>query len=126
MEKYLTKRGWYVLLQPIEKQLTRMNLLATRKRYVSPGPKLLFNSHLDTVPPYIPPSRSEGVIKGRGSCDAKGQIAAMVFAAEQLIKERPQIADDIGLLFVVGEETDHVGMKVRYFLCSIVDSIPPY
>ncbi|CAJ0962723.1 unnamed protein product, partial [Mesorhabditis belari] len=72
--------------------------------------RLLFNTHLDTVPPYIPPKEDEEKIYGRGCNDAKGQLAAMIYAANRVVEERPEIAEQIGLLFVVGEELDHIGM----------------
>ena len=47
-------------------------------------------------------------VYGRGSCDAKGIIAAQVAAAERLRLEGIYV----GLLFLVGEERDSVGAKV--------------
>lgn len=74
------------------------------------GPSLLFNTHIDTVPPFFPASvdLSEGVIRGRGACDTKSILAAQLFAAERLVAAGQT---DVGLLFVVSEETDHSGMK---------------
>jgi acetylornithine deacetylase len=63
---------------------------------------------MDTVPPFIPSSEDATRIYGRGSCDAKGIIAAMVAAAERLRRE----GSNVGLLFVVGEERDSLGAKV--------------
>jgi acetylornithine deacetylase len=60
------------------------------------------------VPPYIPSSEDAEWIYGRGACDAKGIIAAQIFAAERL-RERGVA---VGLLFVVGEERDSAGAKV--------------
>jgi len=92
-----------VLMQEVQPH--RNNVFAYRKGF--PNPKILFNSHLDTVPPYIAPSRDEHCIYGRGACDAKGQVIAQIKAAENLVQAG---IEDIGLLFVVSEETDHVGM----------------
>jgi len=44
------------------------------------GSHLLLNTHLDTVPPHVPYERDGDVIRGRGACDAKGSLAAMVGA----------------------------------------------
>jgi acetylornithine deacetylase len=63
---------------------------------------------MDTVPPFIPSSEDTDRIYGRGSCDAKGIIAAQIAAAEQLRKENIYV----GLLFLVGEEKDSLGAKV--------------
>jgi len=80
-------------------------------------PKVIFCTHLDTVPPYISPvvchpERSEGsfnsVIYGRGTCDAKGQIFAMYQACLEL---EEQGCTDFGLLLLAGEETGSFGAK---------------
>ncbi len=63
---------------------------------------------MDTVPPFIAPSEDGEKIYGRGSCDAKGIIAAQITAAEQL---RKQGIEDIGLLYTVEEERSSTGAK---------------
>jgi acetylornithine deacetylase len=70
------------------------------------SPVVTLSTHLDTVPPYIPCSEDVDYIYGRGSCDAKGIIAAQVKAAEQL---RAGGENRLALLFVVGEEKDSAG-----------------
>ena len=72
------------------------------------APRIVFCSHLDTVPPYIPPSFADEVIKGRGSCDAKGQVFAIVEACKQLAEEGKT---DFGMLLLAGEETGSWGAK---------------
>src|SRR5690606_22101892 len=69
------------------------------------GPHVTLSTHLDTVPPFIPPRLSGGRIHGRGACDAKGIAAAMICAAERLRERGVPVA----LLFVVGEEVTHDG-----------------
>lgn len=64
-------------------------------------PKIIFNSHLDTVPPYIPPVKEDHVIKGRGSCDAKGQLAYLFEVCKQLSEEK---YSNFGMLMTAGEE----------------------
>ena len=75
-------------------------------------PGIVFCSHLDTVPPYIPPTvenDADGIIvRGRGSCDAKGQIFAMYCACRELEKRG---YDGFGLLLLAGEETGSFGAK---------------
>ena len=71
-------------------------------------PKLIFCSHLDTVPPYFAPTIDEAVVKGRGTCDAKGQIFAMWEACKAL-ESRGQ--SGFGLLLLAGEETGSFGAK---------------
>lgn len=93
----LKKQGYEIKLQPIG---NRHNLLAIRPKIT---PKILFTTHLDTVPPYIPPVLKSGILRGRGVCDAKGIMAAMICAARNL--------PEVGLLFLVGEETNSEGAK---------------
>jgi acetylornithine deacetylase len=70
-------------------------------------PDLVFSTHMDTVPPYIPFSEDAEFLYGRGVCDAKGILAAQVAAAEAL----RAAGFRIGLLFVSGEERDSAGAK---------------
>ncbi|MDD5361798.1 MAG: M20/M25/M40 family metallo-hydrolase [Ignavibacteria bacterium] len=69
-------------------------------------PKIIFCSHLDTVPPYIPPKLENGVLKGRGACDAKGQIAVMYETCRLLEQEGKT---NFGLLMLAGEEIGSYG-----------------
>ena len=71
-------------------------------------PRIVFCSHLDTVPPYIPPTFQDTLIKGRGSCDAKGQVFALVTACRELAEAGET---DFGLLLLAGEETGSWGAK---------------
>jgi len=70
------------------------------------NPDVVFCTHLDTVPPFFGSRVDADFIYGRGSCDAKGQAAAMLAAGAKLLA---QGEDRIGFLFTVGEETDSVG-----------------
>src|SRR5215813_3911867 len=50
-------------------------------------PVVTLSTHMDTVPPFFG-SREDGeFIWGRGACDTKGIISAMIHAAEGLVKE---------------------------------------
>lgn len=71
-------------------------------------PRVVFCTHVDTVPPYIPPTAEGSRIRGRGSIDAKGQIYAMYLACKQLEFEGKS---DFGLLLLSGEETGSWGAK---------------
>ena len=71
-------------------------------------PRVLFCTHLDTVPPYIPPTSEDDVFYGRGTCDAKGQIFAMYEACLELERRG---YDGFGLLLLAGEETGSFGAK---------------
>jgi acetylornithine deacetylase len=71
-------------------------------------PDVVFSTHMDTVPPFIPSSEDDEFIYGRGSCDAKGIIAAQTAAAVRLRDQGVKV----GLLFVVGEERDSAGARL--------------
>ena len=71
-------------------------------------PRLLFCTHLDTVPPYISPTVDGNIVRGRGSCDAKGQIFAMWEACKIL---ETKGCEGFGLLLLTGEETGSFGAK---------------
>jgi acetylornithine deacetylase len=84
----------------------RRNVYATSAQ--QPKPDIVFSTHMDTVPPFIPSSEDATRIYGRGSCDAKGIIAAQIAAAERLRAEGVYV----GLLFLVGEERNSLGAQV--------------
>lgn len=77
-------------------------------------PRVVFCTHMDTVPPYIPPTFPEKItgnslrIEGRGACDAKGQLFAMYTACKKL---EAAGCTDFGLLLLAGEETGSWGAK---------------
>jgi acetylornithine deacetylase len=71
-------------------------------------PIVTLSTHMDTVPPFFGSNEDEDFLWGRGSCDAKGIIAAMIAAAEKLLAAETR---NFGLLFVVGEERNSVGAK---------------
>lgn len=98
---YLRGRGFEVALQ--EAASHRPNLYARRGE-----PDIVFSSHTDTVPPFVEFREDDQFIYGRGACDAKGIIAAMIKASEALIEAK---VSDIGLLFVVGEEAGSPGAR---------------
>jgi acetylornithine deacetylase len=77
--------------------------------FVSFGdPVVTLSTHMDTVPPYFSSSDNGTHIRGRGACDAKGIIAAMISSAESLLASGTR---NFALLFVVGEERDSAGAK---------------
>jgi acetylornithine deacetylase len=96
--------GYQVTKIPVETD--RFNVYATSREDADPA--VVFSTHMDTVPPFIPSSEDATCIYGRGSCDAKGIIAAQIAAAERLRQEKIFVE----LLFVVGEERDSLGAKV--------------
>ncbi|MGH9501293.1 MAG: M20/M25/M40 family metallo-hydrolase [Terriglobales bacterium] len=100
----LLRRGFQA--QKIRVEGARNNVFAVFPE--QPRPAVVFSTHMDTVPPFIQSSEDGMRIYGRGSCDAKGIIAAQVETAERLHRE----GIHVGLLFLVGEERDSLGAKV--------------
>jgi acetylornithine deacetylase len=99
----LRGRGYEVTAQPVSSG--RFNVFA---RLASP-PRVVFSTHFDCVPPFFPSREQDGLLFGRGSCDAKGILAAQVAAGDRL---RAGGETRIGLLFVVGEERGSDGARV--------------
>jgi acetylornithine deacetylase len=101
LETELRGRGMSVQVMPVEGN--RCNLLAT----FDPGSsRILFNTHLDTVPEQYGPHEDDDYIYGRGACDACGILAAQLEALELLHKDG---ISGLGMLLDVGEERDHSG-----------------
>ena len=100
----LLRRGFQAEKIPVEG--ARCNVFAVSSR--QERPTVVFSTHMDTVPPFIPSSEDATRVFGRGSCDAKGIIATQVEAAERL----REVGIHVGLLFLVGEERDSLGAKV--------------
>lgn len=102
LDRELTRLGYATTRHAVSD--TRFNLLAR----AGGRPRVVLNSHLDTVPPWFGSSEDGELIYGRGACDTKGIIAAMIAAGERL---RARGIADFAFLFVVGEETDSIGAK---------------
>ena len=99
----LCRLGYTTHKMPVEHE--RFNVIATLDER---APEIVFSTHMDTVPPFIPSSEDADNIYGRGSCDAKGIIAAQIAACQRLRKDGMAV----GMLFVVGEERDSLGAKI--------------
>ena len=102
LTSYLEQLGYRVERQEVAQD--RFNVIATTQA----PPRIVFSTHMDTVPPFIVSSEDDEYIHGRGSCDAKGIIAAQIFAAERL---RTNGVNDLGLLFTVDEELSSLGAQ---------------
>lgn len=107
---FLAGHGWHVEKTPVEQPLESATAGPRWNVYAGPGeaaPDLVFSTHMDTVPPYIPFRQDSEFLYGRGVSDAKGIIAAQVAAASALRLQGYRV----GLLFVSGEERDSAGAK---------------
>ena len=98
----LSALGMHTKLFPVEED--RVNIFA----HFNSSPQILLSTHMDTVPAFIPSSRNQDRIFGRGACDAKGSLASMLAAVLSL---NEALRPNVGLYFVVGEETDSIGAK---------------
>lgn len=103
---YLKTLGYRVETQEVT--AARANIIAT----TGARPLVVFSTHLDTIPPYMPASEDDDYIYGRGACDAKGIMAAQIMAAEKL---RAAGLAEIGLLFTVDEEAGSAGARAANF-----------
>jgi acetylornithine deacetylase len=99
LEPLAARHGGRVERMPVE--ANRFNLLATFD-----APAVTLSTHLDTVPPFIASSEDDQAIWGRGACDVKGILAAMIKAVEGLLADGER---RVALLFVVGEERNSAG-----------------
>jgi acetylornithine deacetylase len=123
---YLRGRGYSVLEQPLPdlawvgsshpsradppRSEGRCNVIAAVGE-----PEVVFSTHVDCVPPFLPSRLEDGVLYGRGACDAKGILAAQVAAAERL---RAAGETRVGLVFVAGEERGSDGAKAANTIAS--------
>jgi len=101
LQELCARTGGRVEPMAVDSELGRNNVLASWGQ-----PVVTLSAHMDTVPPFIASREDDDSIWGRGACDAKGIIAAMIAAAERLLAEGLR---NFGLLFLVGEERDSAG-----------------
>jgi acetylornithine deacetylase len=99
---YLRGRGFTVEEQPVSGD--RFNVAVTME-----PPRVVLSTHFDCVPPFFPSREADGLLHGRGSCDAKGILAAQICALEGL---RADGVRQVGALFLVGEERGSDGARV--------------
>ena len=93
LDKQLTALGFATRRQEVT--ATRFNVFAS----AGGRPRVVINSHIDTVPPWFQSSEDDQFIYGRGACDTKGVIAAMIAAGQGLLGRGVR---DFAFLFVVG------------------------
>lgn len=113
LEAFFRRIG--VPYQRIEVAPSRANVIA---RLDSPGAKttVLLDAHQDTVPtdgfcdPFNPVER-DGKLFGRGSCDVKGGLAAMLSAFARLVRERPAGSANVILSCTCDEESTSLGIN---------------
>ncbi len=82
------------------------NLIATLG---SGHPKLMLCGHLDTVPPYFPPSIRGRKLFGRGAADDKGGLAAIIDATVRASQDK--LNGTLLVAFVTDEELQSRGAR---------------
>jgi acetylornithine deacetylase len=103
LSAFLQDRGYRVSEQPVSSG--RFNVFAE----LDAAPRVVFSTHVDCVPPFVPSREEHGLLFGRGSCDAKGILAAQIMAVERL---RATGEARVAMLFVAGEERGSDGARV--------------
>ncbi len=101
LAQWLRKRGYDVTEQPVSNNC--FNIIANLG-----NPEIVFSTHIDCVPPFFPSREENGILYGRGACDAKGILSAQLAALERL---RADGEHRVGLLVVVGEERGSHGAR---------------
>ena len=102
LSDYMQQSGYQIYKQQVSQN--RYNIIGTTGQ----TPVVLFCTHLDTVAPFIPFKNENGLLTGRGTCDAKGILVTMLEAAKRLQQEGEH---RFGFAFVVGEEKKSDGAK---------------
>ena len=116
LAEYLRGLSYIVAEQPVSDG--RFNVYA----HSGTAPSVVFSTHFDCVPPFFKSREERGLLFGRGSCDAKGILAAQVAAAERLAaKDETRV----GLLFVVGEERGSDGARLANDLAPAAGADEP-
>lgn len=99
LEADFNVRGYRCQRQAVTDE--RWNLIA-----LPSGPvELIYSTHIDVVPPFMPSRLEHDRVCGRGACDTKGGLVAMMAAADRIDPSRQRV----GFVLVVGEEVDHIG-----------------
>jgi acetylornithine deacetylase len=104
LARTLCDRQYLVSEQPLKDG--RFNIFA---RVADATPRVVLSTHFDCVPPFFRSREERGLLFGRGSCDAKGILAAQLAAVERL---RAAGETEVGLLLVAGEERGSDGARV--------------
>src|SRR5260370_34064471 len=95
--------GYTTHKMPVARE--RFNVVATLDER---PPQIVFSTHMDTVPPFIPSSEDNDNIYGRGACDAQGIIPAQGAACARSRKEGAAV----GMLFLVRGDRDSLGATI--------------
>ncbi len=96
-------------LTPEQAYVNRGNLLYIIPGAAGAGGGVAVNAHVDVVTPYVAPRKEDDAIYGRGACDDKGSVVAMVAAvkvlSELLARTGKRLRRSVVCMFVIEEET---------------------
>ena len=112
---YFQQNDFSVELQPVVKD--RPNLIARSRHFQPQHPTLALEAHMDTVDVLgmiVEPLRAEirdGALWGRGSCDVKGTLAAMITAALLWHQQSKPPHLNVMVLATMGEEMGTLGSQ---------------
>lgn len=106
-------------------------------RYGTADPLFVFAGHTDVVPPgdlslwQTPPFKPDirdGYLFGRGACDMKGSLAAMIVAVNDFLQKKTSFQGSIGFLITSGEEGDDFEDGTPYVMKKLAETgqIPHY
>lgn len=124
LRKLLEAEGFDLTLS--EYKPDRVNVIAVYEN--GPGPTFAFNTHIDTVPagtgwasdPFAL-READGKLYGRGSCDAKGPMTAMIEACRMLITQRGTWSGTLMAIFTADEEIASEGAK--HYVANLLPKI---
>jgi acetylornithine deacetylase/succinyl-diaminopimelate desuccinylase-like protein len=126
LEQWFRSLGLETFRQTIEPN--RDNIVARLDGDSAATPVVLFDAHQDTVPvegmtidPFKPVVRN-GRLSGRGACDIKGGMAAMLAAVARLANERPRQRPTVLMSCTVNEEHGFTGAQGLCELWSHADA----
>ena len=92
--------------------------VVARVRGAEPGPTIVLNGHLDTVPiPHGPPRIKDGLVFGRGSADMKGACAAAAEAV-RVLRESPFKGEVVIVAIGLHEAPGGRGEDLKHLLGS--------
>lgn len=122
LQSFLEEQGWPWLRQYVHSGRDNLIALLSPKGSAPPSEVILFEVHQDTVgvagmtiEPFAA-TESQGRIWGRGACDVKGGMAAMLAALAKSQSERTEQSPAILIAFTVNEENGFTGAKQ---LCNL-------
>ena len=125
LQAFVERYGWPWLRQTVHPRRDNLVAIIPASDDRSPAAPLLWECHQDTVgiagmsiDPFAAEENS-GRIWGRGACDVKGSLAAMLTALARIHEDKVELPQPIVLALTINEECGFTGVKS---LCRMWDS----